>query len=72
MSSKTNRISRNSILALVLVVGFGGFLGVSVSVWSVSLIGSILIVAAIVESIAILAGFFVFQRRRSSPVESKT
>ena len=56
----------------VLLVGSGGFLGVSLSVWNVSLVGSILIVAAFVEAIVILAGFFMFQRRQNSSVESKT
>ena len=72
MSRKTNSASRNLTLALVLVVGSGGFLGLSLTVWNVSLVGSILIVVAFVEAMVILAGFFVFQRRHTSSVESKT
>ena len=72
MSRKTNSSSRNLTLTFVLVVGSGGFLGLSLSVWNVSLVGLILIVAAFVEAIAILAGFFMLQRRHNPSVESKT
>lgn len=54
------------LLALVLVVGSGGFLGVSIFLGKVSLIGSVLVTVAFAEAIAIMAGFFVFRRRQLS------
>lgn len=57
-------------LAVFLTAGFGGLLGVSVSVWNLSLTGSVLIVIAFAQSIIILAGLFMFRHRLLSVKKS--
>lgn len=66
MSGKSTEWSSSLALAVLLAVGFGGFLGVLISVWNLSFLGSALIVVAFVEAIFILAGLFVFRHRRVS------
>ena len=56
------------MLAFIVLIGVGGLLGASSSGLRVSLVGSVLVLIASVEAVAILVGLSAFQRRQR-PVE---
>ena len=54
----------NLILAFIVLIGLGGVIGVSSLDVKVSLIGTLLVTSAIVESALILGGLTLLNRRR--------
>lgn len=78
LSGSHQRMSRNKdppynlILAFIVLIGVGGALGVSSLDVKVSVIGTLLVTAAVLESALIVGGFALLNRRRRSPSTPET
>ena len=57
----------NLVLALVVLVGLCGVLGVSSLNVRVSLVGSVIVTVAVLESAVILGGIAILNRKRPHP-----
>ena len=66
MSRKSGGPS-NLILALLVLIGVGGVLGLSSFNVKVSVVGSVVILAAILESALILGGMALLNRKQPHP-----
>jgi len=64
MSRKHSNSSWSLTLTFILVIGIGGFMGVSSSGLRVSLVGSVLVLVASLETGLILVGFLAIQHQR--------
>ena len=62
----------NLILAFIVLFGVGGVLGVSSLDVKVSVIGTVLVTVAVLESALIVGGFALLNRRRRSPLTDET
>jgi hypothetical protein len=65
MSRKHKNSSWNPPRLLIIVLGAGGFMGITSWELGVSLVGSMLIFIAFIETGVILAGFSAFQLRQT-------